>query len=82
MAEGGYGGINPGRSAFVCYGYERAGVPEWHRRFMLAHVHADEWVVLTPHMDVYAEMHVADCTQCCLRKNIFAPFIKIRDVYI
>ena len=39
----------------VCYGYMRGGVPEWHRRIVLAHVHADLRVVLTPDLDVYIE---------------------------
>ena len=55
MTTGGYGGILPGRSAFVCYGSVGGAALEWHSRLVLAHAHADHWVVLTPDLFVYIE---------------------------
>ncbi len=42
-----------GRIALVCY--DVGGPDMWHERLLLAHIAADEWMVLSPDLDMFPE---------------------------
>jgi hypothetical protein len=45
--------LQPGRIALVCYDID--GPDMWHERMLTGHVTADEWVVLSPDLDMFTE---------------------------
>lgn len=52
------GDQGPGK--YILVQYDIPGETTWHCRLLLAHLHAGEWVILTPDGDIYSEEYTQD----------------------